>query len=224
MNLRSESPVFWNDSSSPHIPNGRFDWKSIYIHMLLANAPDHSTSELPFQMDSEYESMRQPRNHLVQRFRATTEPPNEYKPHSPGHFDARSGKSVPSFGYPESSRRSDLETSTQTLKNLLSINSTPSGSKTSLTAMDGPPSPSPIHHNRTRSLAQPPVRKPSPATSNVTPSRRVFSHSSGVPPPNPRQPAVSHAIVPPEHEEAVVEEDDHAVKVEKELRKVLNLS
>ena len=221
MNLRSESPVFWNES--PHKPNGRFDWKSIYIHMLLANAPDHSTSELPFQMDTEYESMKQPRNHLMQRFRASTEPPNDYKPHTPTHFDPRSGKGVQSFGYQDPIHRPDLETSTQTLKSLLSINSTPTGSK-SFTAMADPPSPSPIHHNRTRSLAQPPARKPSPSTSTVIPSRRVFSHSSGVPPTNPQQPPVSRTIVPPEHEEAVEEEDEHTVKVEKELRKVLNLS
>jgi hypothetical protein len=221
MNLHSESPVFWNES--PHKPNGRFDWKSIYISMLLANAPDHSTSELPFQMDMEYESMRHPRNHLVQRFRATTEPPNEYNPHTPIHFDPHSGKGAQPFARQDPAQHSDLETSTQTLKNLLSINSTPSGSKSSFTARNGPPSPSPIQHNRTRSLAQPLVSKTSPSISKVTPSRRVFSHS-GVPPPNTFQSTLSRPIIPPEHEEAVIEEDDHTVKVEKELRKVLNLS
>jgi len=154
----------------------------------------------------------------MQRFRATTEPPNEYKPYMRTHFDLRSGKGFPRQ---DPARHSDLESSTQTLKNLLSINSTPSGSRSSFTTMSGPPSPSPIQHNRTRSLAQPPISKTSPSTSNVTPSRRVFSHS-GVPP-NTFQSTLSQPIIPPEHEEAVIEEDDHTVKVEKELRKVLNL-
>ena len=223
MNLRSESPLFWNDS--PHRPDGgRFDWKSMYIHFLLANSTDHSTSELPFHMDTEYESMRQPRNHLVQRFRATTESPNEYKiTRSPNNFDPRAGKGTQSFARKDPSRFSDLETSTQTLKNLLSINSIPSGSKSSFTAKEGPPSPSPIQHNRTRSLAQTPIHKSSLSASNVTPSRRVLSHS-GVPPLDTQQAPLSRPIVAPEYEEALIEEDDHTVKVEKELRKVLNLS
>lgn len=205
---------------------------------MMVDELDHSTSELPFQMDTEYEHVIPRRNHLVQRFRAITEPPIEYKATShsgrntpPNHiFTQRSeGPGTMQFSLhrqPQSTTNSsDLETSTQTLKNLLSIKSTPSNPSTPpFSAVKGPPSPSPsrIHHNRTRSAAQvttPRTRMSPPTNSNTQPSRRVFS--SGVPPNTDNHSATyTESLSSPADQEPISEE----IKMEKELRKVLNLS
>src|ERR1700721_921632 len=119
---------------------------------------DHSTSELPFYMDSDVESFNPPRNNLVQSFRATPEPPTNYNPSPNGRNYPKHINQLSEQGMQFSLRRQtppsldpDLESSTQHLKNLLSIKSTPSHSASAtppFPPMDGPPSPSPIHHNR----------------------------------------------------------------------------
>ena len=177
-------------------------------------------------MDTEYEHVIPPRNHLVRRFRATTEPPTEYRlshsgKNSPAHVNERSEPGMQfSLRREPYSTHSDLETSTQTLKNLLSIKSPPSHPSTPpFAAMNGPPSPSPIQHNRTRSAAQSTPRQTSPTNTTTPQSRRVFS-TSGVRP-NVNQPRI-YAQLSSDQESAV--EEDQTVKMEKELRKVLNLS
>ena len=131
LNLRAESPLLWNDS--PHKAKGRFDLRSKdNLKLRYYLQIDHSTSELPFQMDTEYEHVIPPRNHLVQRFRTTTEPPTGYKfshsrKNSPVYVNQRSDQGIQfSLRREPHSTQSDLETSTQTLKNLLSIQSPPS--------------------------------------------------------------------------------------------------
>lgn len=182
-------------------------------------------------MDTEYERVVPSRNHLVQRFRGTAEQPAEYNAilsgkNTPNHSNRRSEQGMQfSLRREPQSIHSDLETSTRTLKNLLSIKSTPSHPSTPpFPAMSGPPSPSPspIHHSRTRSAAQATPRKTLPTNSTVQPSRRVFS-TSGVPPP-----IINHhhtyteSILSPDQE--IVTDEDRNAKMEKELRKVLNLS
>jgi hypothetical protein len=226
LNLRSESPLLWN--GSPHKVNERFDLRSNSNSKFHRLQTDHSTSELSFLMDSEYEHVIPPRNHFVQGFRDTTEPPTEYRLSHSGKNSPANANQHSKQGTHFSLRRepypthSDLETSTQTLKNLLSIKSPPSHPSTPpFPAMNGRPSPSPIQHNRTRSAVQSTPRKTSPANATITPSRRVFS-TSGVPP-NVNQPrAYSQSILPPDQESAV--DEDQTIKMEKELRKVLNLS
>jgi hypothetical protein len=179
-------------------------------------------------MDTEYEHVIPPRNQFVQRFRGTTEPSTEYRlshsgNNSPAHVNQRSEQGMQfSLRRGTYSTHSDLETSTQALKNLLSIKSPPSHSSTPpFPEMNGPPSPSPIQYNRTRSAAQPTPRKTSPATTNIPPSRRVCSTSGA--PPNINQPRTYTQSTPSPDQEIAVEEDQ-TVKMEKELRKVLNLS
>jgi hypothetical protein len=180
-------------------------------------------------MDTEYEHVVPSRNHLVQRFRATAEPPTENGvilsgKSTPNHVNLRSEQGTQfSLHREPQSTHSDLETSTQTLKNLLSIKSTPSHPSTPpFPAMSGPPSPSPIYHSRTRSAAQAIPHKTLPTNSTVQPSRRVFS-TSGVPPPiiNHHR-TYTESILSPDQE--IVASEDRNAKMEKELRKVLNLS
>src|SRR5579859_2262878 len=148
---------------------------------------DHSTSDLPFQMDADFDNMHPPRNQFVHRFRATTEPPgnNHQSPArrmsgTPVH--QRNGHTTHSnSGLTPRPSNDDLESSTQTLKNLLSIKSIPSNPSTeSRYTSDGPPSPSPIRHHRTQSAAQPSHRPYTPTNSSSQTPRRVVS-SSGVP-------------------------------------------
>ena len=226
LNLRSESPLLWNDS--PHKVNGRFDLRSNTNSKFYCLQTDHSTSELSFLMDSEYAHVIPPRNHFVQSFRDTTEPPTEYRlsgsgKNSPANSDQHSNQGTHfSLRREPYSTHSDLERSTQTLKNLLSIKSPPSHPSTPpFPAVNGRPSPSPIQHNRTRSAVQSTPRKTSPTNTTVTPSRRVFS-TSGVPP-NVNQPRTyTQSILPPDQESAV--DEDQTIKMEEKLRKVLNLS
>jgi len=183
---------------------------------------DHSTTELPFQMDFEVENPNSSRNHLGQRFRATTEPPAENRagPLARTKFTQSKQYSDQGANYqsqqPSQSRQADLETSTQTLKNLLSINSTPSQAPSSRETAPG--SPSPIHHSRSQSAAQPPHRRLAPSTSASTTPRRIVS-ASGIRPPN----YLTHPS-DPQPAASPISEEDQNVKAEKELRKLLNLS
>ena len=113
----------------------------------------------------------------------------------------------------ESTQKDDLEASTQQLKNILSIRSPPIAT----TLPDAPPSPSPIQHSRTRSVAQPRLRRDSPHMSSSTPSRRAVS-SSG---PHFQQPKQAPPAEPNPDSEY---NDEQTVAMEKKLRKVLNLS
>ena len=113
-----------------------------------------------------------------------------------------------------STPQSDLEASTQQLKSMLSIKSPPISNTL---PSDAPPSPSPIQHNRTRSVAHPRLRRESPHMSGPTPNRRVVS-SSGVPLQHPKQPPPSETNAESENS------DDQAVAMEKKLRKFLKLS
>lgn len=184
---------------------------------MLKLIADHSTSELPFQMDNDFERLTSPRNHLVQRFRATTEPPADYR--------QKMQPRTPSNNVNQPHSKSSLENDTIALKNLLSIN-TPkhSTSPAPLTPNgDGPPSPSPVNHSRTRSVAQPHLRRSPPSDSQ--PSRRVVS-TSGAPSylPNPLQhPSDPSPSIPSNEYGTDPSKEDQAVKAEHALRKVLNL-
>jgi hypothetical protein len=176
-------------------------------------------------MDSEFESPHPPRKQLAQRFRATTDQPREYRAIPTGRNNFNHIIQHSEHGLQVTPRRqppSDLESSTRTLKNLLSIKSTSQPATTdshpSFPTLDGPPSPSPMHHTRTRSAAQPPIRNNTPNHSKIQVPRRVVS-TSGVPTTN--QPTRVQPIVPTEED---VSEDDQTLKMEMELRKVLNLS
>jgi hypothetical protein len=165
-------------------------------------------------MDSEFENP--PRNHLVERFRATTEPPAEYRPSPKGkmnfnHSNQR-GQQEMQFSLRREPRQqqplhSDLETSTQTLKNLLSIQPFPSPSKSS--AITNNHYPSATQHQRTRSAAQEPLR------GTVPRPQRVVS--------SPGIPRIPHDLHSQESQTEVLEETQ-TTKMEKELRKVLNLT
>lgn len=183
------------------------------------------------------------RNHLGHRFRATTEPPAENRAgplarnkliNHTKQYSEHGANFSPQRPSSAQSRQADLESSTQTLKNLLSINSTPSSRPPSSLqqpfpgkAGEAPPSPSPIHqsHSRSQSAAQPPHWRLAPATSTSSTPRRIVS-ASGIPPPNhlthPNhpQPTTSAANTSTEP----ISDEDQNVKAEKELRKLLNLS
>jgi hypothetical protein len=180
---------------------------------------DHSTTELPFHMDLELENGNSARNHLGQRFRATTEPPAENRAGQLGRHKYSHSKQYSEHDanftsqLALQSRQADLESSTQTLKNLLSINSVPSHSSSStqpFSNTEAPPSPSPVHHNRSQSVAQTPYRRLPPSTSAATTPRRIVS-TSGIPPPN-------HLA------SDTTSDEDPNLKAEKHLRKLLNLS
>jgi hypothetical protein len=181
-------------------------------------------------MDLELDNGNVARNHLGQRFRATTEPPadNRSGPLARNKFNrskqySEHGSHYTSQQAPQS-RQADLESSTQTLKSLLSINSTPSHQPSSTPPFqkgDAPASPSPVHHTRSHSAAQPPHRRLPTATSASTTPRRIVS-TSGIPPPN-------HLLAHPQYNQPItstspISEEDQNVKAEKQLRKLLNLS
>jgi hypothetical protein len=213
LNICSESPLLWNDS--PHKAKGRFDFKSIYIPIHYWSI-DHSTSELPFQMDSEFENWNPPRNHLVERFRATTEPPSEYRPSPKGRMDFNHSSQPGQQEMQFSLRRepqlqqppdSDLETSTRTLKHLLSIPPFPSPSK-SPTISNGPHYSSTIQHQRTRSAAQESLNGTVPRPQRIVSSPGIHG--------------IKRDQRSQESQKEVLEEAQ-TTKMEKELRKVLNL-
>jgi len=160
-----------------------------------------------------------PRNHLVQRFRATTEPPSDYRPPPPTRTMSHTRNSQSSLRR-QSQSAADLENDTIALKNLLSIK-TPTHSVSPVPSFpngDLPPSPSPFHHSRTRSMAQPPMRR-SPPSDSQAPTRRVVS-TSGTPtfPPTP-----SH-LPHPQSATPSADHEDQTIKAETALRKVLNLA
>lgn len=232
LDLRSQSPLMWNDS--PRKVNGRLDFKSKYGLVTFINL-DHSTTELPFHMDLELENGNASRNHLGQRFRATTEPPADNRTGPLGRHKYSHNKQYSEHGanyqpqIASQSREADLESSTQTLKNLLSINSTPSRPLSSTHPFpntEGPPSPSPVHHNRTQSAAQPLQRRPAPSTSASTTPRRIAS-TSGIPPLNHlSHPSNPHPVISNTSDTANTTntDEDPNLKAEKHLRKLLNLS
>ena len=236
LNLRAESPLLWIDS--PRKVHGRFDLRSknhsSRLSMLTGKKLDHSTSDLPFQMDAEYEHAIPARNPLTQRFQTTTETSQHYTAGSygvttPNHITQPSKPGM-QFSLrretPSSSSYSDLDTTTQALKNLLSINSPPSHPPTppfpamsSFHTRNGPPHPSPIHHNRR--VAQSP-RKTSPPNPTILPCRRVFSTSGPTPNTNEQPLTYTQSLLFPDRE--TVTEEERTIKMERELRKVLNLS
>jgi len=160
-----------------------------------------------------------PRNHLVQRFRATTEPPADHRPTLPLRPSSYQRSSQSNL-HRQSHTAADLESETVALKNLLSIN-TPTPSKSPAGPYvngDGPPSPSPVHHSRTRSAAHSYLQRSDP--SNSPTSRRVVSTSGAPPfPPDPQYPPSNrHSSAPS------IDHEDQAAKAENALRKVLNLA
>lgn len=200
-NFRSQSPTI--STEIPHKLHGRLDFKN------------HSTSELPFQMDNEYPYVASSKSHSVQQFRTNGYP----RTGSSGNNTRGSpDKQRMQFSLQQQSNplQSDLETSTETLKSLLSIKSPPTKSSTpSFPHVTGTPSPSPIHHSRNRSLAHTPLQRPT--NPSLSPTRRTVS-TSGVPPHATYDAALMLS------EEPTSSDEDHAVKMEKELRRVLNIS
>ena len=229
LNIRSGSPLLWHDS--PQKASGRFDLKSKLCNSFPTDKIDHSTSELPFHVNTERENVVRPRNHLIQRYRASTEPPTEHngihnKNDAINHISQRSqqGSYVPFPPQPQSLHETDLEASTKTLKSLLSIKSPPDHSRTPpFATVDMPPSPSPIQHNRTRSAVQPIVCRTLSTGPTTSPCRRNFS-TSGVPPIAFNHTGNYTSKSPNGSPEYKPSEDPETLKMEKQLRKVLNLS
>lgn len=168
-------------------------------------------------MESEFDNCNPPRNHLLERFRTTTEPVSDYRQSPSGrrNFNHSAQRSLQDTQFslrrestPQQSNP-NLETSTQTLKNLLSIQPLPSPSipATTRTATQ---SSSPSQHHRTQSAVQEPISRP------ARQPQRIVS-SSGIPHPNKGPPSNNNST-------DQVLEDDRTTNMEKELRKVLNLS
>jgi hypothetical protein len=188
-------------------------------------------------MDGDFQPLSS-HNHLAQRFRAITENSTHY------NRNARSGHGTPTHvSYINEPRRlslqsnvkpatSDLESSTQALKSLLSINSPPSHPQPSnaipplpppsSSPYKGPPSPRLIQHHRTRSAVNPLRTGSSPNLNGVQPARRVFS-TSGVAPDGLTRPNQERQL-PASLGIDEGSDEERAIKMEKELRKVLNLS
>ena len=231
---RAESPVA--ATGAYQRLSTQFEFKSINPQTTFYSCLDHSTSELPLQIDGDFRPLSS-HNHLAQRFRSITE-------NQTNHRNARSCYGMPNYATHQSEPRrlslhsdsrqlaTDLESSTQALKSLLSIKATPSYPQPTnpiptippppSSFSKGHPSPKLIQHNRTRSAVNPIPRGSPPNLNGIQPSRRVFS-TSGLPPeadahPHPQNPPPSSS----QPEEG--SDEERAIKMEKELRKVLNLS
>jgi hypothetical protein len=168
-------------------------------------------------MDSETEMS----SNLLQRLRASTESPSENMNYTGnnnglGSPNRRSRRPKQRPAPPNTLKTTkNLEETTEALKNLL-VKKHPEDKPQSST----PPIPIPkvkkdpfpsFTHSRSHSVQKPVIRS---SKSSSPPSRRVFS-ASGAPPSD---------LSKPQLRESKSEDEDPAVKAEKELRKVLNLS